>query len=211
MLHLDTPLSIQILDLVVDLMCWLVRDLSATWTRLCVYLVTLHLLPICFDKIYCVWCILYSDPCIYQQCLPAVATTTSCLEFEISSNLFPSPKQNIYKKKIFLTVFDEKPRFLISKILRFSFKFCMFIFYSAFVNNDASFQSLYNLVMKEVCRVIYHILLFVVVKIGYFNNITIFYKFYCFAIASVSYVNVSSTIMQSPLETRYVWVIFAIL
>ena len=87
----------------------------------------------------------------------------------------------------------------------------MFIFYSAFVNNDARFQSLHNLVLKKVCRVIYHIHLFVVVKIGYFYNITIFYKFYCFGIGSVSYVNFSSTITQSPLETRCLWVIFAIL
>ena len=58
MLHLDTTLSSEILDLVVDLMYWFVKHPSATWTRLCVYFVTLHLFLICFDEIifdlYCI-------------------------------------------------------------------------------------------------------------------------------------------------------------
>ena len=64
MLHHDTTLSIEILDLVDDLMYWFVKHLSVTWTKLCVYFATLHLFPICFDEIKCVWCIFYSDPCV---------------------------------------------------------------------------------------------------------------------------------------------------
>ena len=67
-------------------------------------------------------------------------------------------------------------------------------------------MSLHNLVMKEACRVIYHILLFVVVKTDCFSIDFLFYDILhvlFFGIRSVSYVNFSSTIMQSPLIMRY--------
>ena len=60
--------------------------------------------------------------------------------------------------------------------------------------------------MKEVYRVINHILLFVDKKIDYFSTDFDFYDFLqilFFGIRSVSYVNFSSTIMQSPLKMRY--------
>ena len=145
-------------------MSWLVKDLSATWTRLCVYLVTLHLFTICFDKINCVfdvYCIQtpVSTSSVYQQW--QLLQTVWILKF--LSNFCPSLKQNRYKK-FFSCIWRKTSRFN----LKISFNFCMFIFYSAFVNTDARFQSLHNLVLKEVCRVINHTLLFEVVKIGYF-------------------------------------------
>ena len=63
--------------------------------------------------------------------------------------------------------------------------------------------------MKEVYRVIHHVLLFVVVKTDYFS---IDFRFYdilqvlFFGIRSVSCVKFFSTIMQSPLKIRFLWV-----
>ena len=61
MLHLDTPLSIENLELVRDLKYWFVKRLSVTSQRQFVCFLTLRLTPIRFDEKNCVWCILYSD------------------------------------------------------------------------------------------------------------------------------------------------------
>ena len=60
--------------------------------------------------------------------------------------------------------------------------------------------------MKEVYRVTYHIVLLIVVKIDYFSinfQFDDILKVLFFGIGSVSYVNFSSTIMQSSLKMRY--------
>ena len=60
--------------------------------------------------------------------------------------------------------------------------------------------------MKEAYRVVYHILLFIVIKIDYFFTDFHFYDILqalFFGIRSVFYVIVSSTIMQILLKMRY--------
>ena len=64
-------------------------------------------------------------------------------------------------------------------------------------------MSLHNLVIKEVYRVTYHFLLLKVVMVDCFSIDFHFNKLcnlYFFGIRSVSYVNFSSDIMQSPIK-----------